>query len=121
MSIDIILIDVPEFGGLISVSRSELQRLIHRNMAYYESCGYTTSPYEERRFANEFILRIEKIQHCIPVFYTKKEKLARMRRGWRSYSLPVITKPVLAVRRHLQTNLGNRNIGCRNFHKCRLK
>lgn len=53
-------------------------------------------------------------------FTTAEEKHERRKRGWQLYRLPVISAPVLAIRRCLQFNLGVDNIGCRNFKKrCR--
>lgn len=117
MAFDLILIDIPELGERVLVSRALVYKLLLAGASDFSGTTFTQP--QDRRVANEYVIDLPKICDSISPMITKQEKLRRMRRGWRSYRVPVITPPVRRVRRRLQSNLGARNIGCRNFHKCR--
>lgn len=118
MAFDLIVIDIPELGQRLQISRATYYKILLAG-AYFD-CGEfngTNFPEQSRRVANEYVLTVPKVCDYLPYIITQQEKLKRMRRGWRSYRVRIIVPPVLPVRRHLLSNLGNRNIGCRNFHR----
>lgn len=113
MAFDLIIIEIPELGERIQISRALVYKLLLASASDFSGTTFT----QDRRVANEYVLQAPKVCDYIPAWITKEEKLRRMRRGWRPYFLPVIVPPVLPVRRRVQSNLGNHNIGCRNFKR----
>lgn len=93
----------------------------------FDGCGFGFAPFiivpqtPPQPTIQDIALSLNVPPFCMSeYFFTERQKKERRKRGWRSYRLPVISVPVLSVRRHLQSNLGVDNIGCRNFKKrCR--
>lgn len=118
---DLILIDVPELGIRHYVPRALLYRVLYNlglDILAAETFVVTIDGTDAPRRQVEQVLYIDmpKPIHDYAPIITKREKLQRMRRGWRPYQLRAIASAMSPVR--IQIKTASDNIGCLNFHKC---